>query len=142
MINAKSIGLARARDVHQTIIVETLFNLRPEVKLHRGWSILPEALVTENPYDNYPDIIVKDETKTPVFCMEITRKWSLKYDIRKCEKLQERFPDCAFFVYNYETDILYGLTPDGLWLNSNENSLVCPLFLHPIMDYIFVPEIF
>ena len=43
-----------------------------------GWDILPEALVTEDPNDNYPDIIIKDEHKRLVFSMEITRRRSIR----------------------------------------------------------------
>ena len=107
MIDAKAIGSPRAWNLHQEIIVETLLDLRPEVKLHRGWKILPEALVTEDPNDKYPDIIIKDERKRLIFSMEITRKDYISYDRRKCLQLQQRFPWAEFYIYNYETDILY-----------------------------------
>ena len=43
MIDVKAIGSPRALDLHQEIIVETIINLRPEVKQHCGWKIMPEA---------------------------------------------------------------------------------------------------
>lgn len=140
MINAKAIGSPRAWDLHQEIIVETLLNLRPEVKMHRGWKILPEALVTDDPNDNYPDIIIKDERKRLVFSMEITRKAYISYDRRKCIQLQQRFPWAEFYIYNYETDVLYSLGEDGLWYNSQEYEIRSRLFEQPLLDYIYIPE--
>ena len=140
MINAKSIGSPRAWDLHQEIIVETLFNLRPEVKLHRGWKILPEALVTEDPNDKYPDIIIKDEHKRLVFSMEITRRDYIWRDRQKCLQLQQRFPWAEFYIYNYETDILYALGKDGQWYNSQEYEIRSHLFERPLLGYIYVPE--
>ena len=35
-------------------------------------------MVTEDPNDNYPDIIIKDEHKRLVFSMEITRMRSIR----------------------------------------------------------------
>jgi len=140
MIDAKAIGSPRAWNLHQEIIVETLFNLRPEVRLLRGWKILPEALVTEDPNDNYPDIIIKDEHKRLVFSMEITWKKYIRYDIRKCEQLRLRFPDAEFYIYNYETDILYALGDDGCWYSSEEYTITSRLFERPLAEYIFVPD--
>ena len=140
MIDVKAIGSPRAWDLHQEIIVETLFNLRPEVKLHRGWKILPEALVTEDPNDKYPDIIIKDEHKRLIFSMEITRKDYISYDRRKCLQLQQRFPRAEFYIYNYETDILYALGEDGQWYNSQKYEINSSLFERPLLDYIYVPE--
>ena len=140
MINAKAIGSPRAWDLHQKIIVKTIVNMMPEVEANPGWDILPEALVTEDPNDNYPDIIIKDEHKRLVFSMEITRKKYIRYDIRKCEQLQRRFPDAEFYVFNYETDILYALGDDGLWYSSEDYEISSCLFLHPLLDYIYVLE--
>ena len=140
MINAKAIGSPRAWDLHQKIIVKTIFNMMPEVEANPGWDILPEALVTEDPNDNYPDIIIKDEYKRLVFSMEITRKKYIRYDIRKCEQLQRRFPDAEFYIFNYETDILYTLDDDGQWYSSENYEIGSRLFERPLLEYIFVPE--
>lgn len=140
MINVKQIGSPRARDYHQRIISETMYNMHDEVMAHPGWYIVGEALVTKNPYDNYPDIIVKDEDKYPVFIMEIANKKGISYDRRKCLKLQERFPDCEFYIFNYETDVLYQLTEDGTWLSSNEYDIHSEIFKYPLFDYIYIPE--
>lgn len=140
MINAKAIGSPRAWDLHQKIIIKTIVNMMPEVEENPGWDILPEALVTEDPNDNYPDIIIKDERKRLVLSMEITRKKYIRYDIRKCEQLQQRFPDAEFYIYNYETDILYALDDNGQWFNSEEYEIGSRLFERPLMEYIFVPE--
>ena len=140
MIDVKAIGSPRAWDLHQEIIIETILNMRPEVKLHRGWKILPEALVTEDPNDKYPDIIIKDEHKRLIFSMEVTRKDYISYDRRKCLQLQQRFPDAEFYIYNYETDILYALGKDGQWYNSRDYEINSRLFERPLLDYIFVPE--
>lgn len=140
MIDVKTIGSPRAWDLHQEIIIETILNLRPEVKQHRGWKILPEALVTEDPNDKYPDIIIKDEHKRLIFSMEITRKDYISYDRRKCLQLKQRFPWVEFFIYNYETDILYALGHDGQWYNSQEYEITSRLFERPLLDYIYVPE--
>ena len=140
MIDVKAIGSPRAWDLHQEIIIETILNMRPEVKLHRGWKILPEALVTEDPNDKYPDIIIKDEHKRLIFSMEVTRKDYISYDRRKCLQLQQRFPDAEFYIHNYETDILYALGEDGQWYNSQDYEINSRLFERPLLDYIFVPE--
>jgi hypothetical protein len=140
MINAKAIGLARARDLHQTIISGTIYNMWPEIIARRGWRLMGEGLVTDNPNDNYPDIVIKDEYKRLVFSLEITRKKYISYDIRKCHQLQQRFPNAEFYIFNYETDTLYALGDDGLWYNSNENSINSRLFEQPLMEYIYLPE--
>lgn len=140
MISVKQVGSPRAWDYHQEIILETIINLHPEVDQHPGWKILYESLVTKNRYDNYPDIIIKDEYKYPVFIMEVTNRKGISYDRRKCLKLQARFPECEFYIFNYETDILYTLTADGTWLSSEDYILKSALFLHPILDYIFIPK--
>lgn len=139
-MDLKGIGSPRAREIHQWIITETVINMHPEIRARRGWRILYEALVTEDPYDNYPDIIVKDEHKRLVFSMEITRSWGMTYDRRKCVQLKERFPEAEFFIYNYETDVLYALGEDGLWYSSREYVLTSRLFKQPVLNYIFVPE--
>jgi len=140
MIDVKKIGSPRAWDLHQEIIVETLINLRPEVRLHRGWKILPEALVTENPNDKYPDIIIKDQTGLLVFSMEITHSRYFHYDRRKCEELLVRFPEAEFFIYNYETDVLFQLSADGQWYSSTDFVLHSRLFRQPVLDYIYIPD--
>ena len=140
MIDAKAIGSPRAWDLHQKIIVKTIFNMMPEVEVNPGWDILPEALVTEDPNDNYPDIIIKDEHKRLVFSMEITRKKYIRYDIRKCEQLQQRFPDAEFYIFNYETDILYTLDDDGQWYSSENYEIGSRLFERPLLEYIYLPE--
>lgn len=142
MINAKAIGSPRAWDLHQKIIIKTIVNMMPEVEENPGWDILPEALVTEDPNDNYPDIIIKDERKRLVFSMEITRKKYIRYDIRKCEQLQQRFPDAEFYIFNYETDILYTLDDDGQWYSSENYEIGSRLFVRPLMEYIYIPDKF
>jgi len=140
MIDVKAIGSPRAWDLHQKIIIKTIMRMNDEVEQHVGWDILPEALVTDNPNDKYPDIIIKDECKRLVFSMEITRSSYSRYDRRKCEELKQRFPNAEFFIYNYETDVLYFLDDDFQWYNSEEYELRSRLFQHPILDYIYVPE--
>ena len=140
MINVKAIGSPRAWDLHQKIILKTIVNMMPEVEQNPSWDILPEALVTENPNDNYPDIIIKDERKRLVFSMEITRRDYIWRDRQKCLQLQQRFPWAEFYIYNYETDILYALGEDGQWYNSQEYEIRSRLFERPLLDYIYVPE--
>ena len=140
MINAKAIGSPRARQIHQLIITETVIAMHSEVRMRRGWYILYESTVTDNPYDNYPDIVIFDEHNTLQFSMEITRKWGMSYDKKKCLQLQQRFPDAEFYIYNYETDILYALGENGQWYNSQDYEINSRLFERPLLDYIFVPE--
>ena len=140
MIDVKAIGSPRARMIHQLIITETVIAMHPEVRSRRGWNILYEATVTDNPYDNYPDIIILDERKTLQFSLEIAHKKGMSYDRKKCLQLQQRFPWTEFYIYNYETDILYALGEDGQWYNSQEYEITSRLFEHPLLDYIFVPE--
>lgn len=140
MVDVKAIGSPRAWDLHQEIIMETIINLRPEIKMRHRWKIMPEALVTENPNDKYPDIIIKDEHKRLVFSMEITHSRYFSYDRKKCEELQQRFPNAEFFIYNYETDVLFALSDEGIWYNSREYELTSRFFQRPILEYIYVPE--
>ncbi len=140
MIDVKAIGSPRARQIHQLIITETVIAMHSEVRMRRGWYILYESTVTDNPYDNYPDIVIFDEHNTLQFSMEITRKWGMSYDKKKCLQLQQRFPDAEFYIYNYETDILYALGEDGQWYNSRDYEINSRLFERPLLDYIFVPE--
>ena len=140
MIDVKAIGSLRARQIHQLIITETVIAMHSEVRMRRGWYILYESTVTDNPYDNYPDIVIFDEHNTLQFSMEITRKWGMSYDKKKCLQLQQRFPDAEFYIYNYETDILYALGEDGQWYNSWAYEINSRLFERPLLDYIFVPE--
>lgn len=140
MIDVKVIGSPRARQIHQLIITETVIAMHSEVRMRRGWYILYESTVTDNPYDNYPDIVIFDEHNTLQFSMEITRKWGMSYDKKKCLQLQQRFPDAEFYIYNYETDILYALGEDGQWYNSQDYEINSRLFERPLLDYIFVPE--
>lgn len=142
MIDIKPIGSPRAWDLHQKIILKTIINMMPEVERHMGWDILPEALVTEDPNDNYPDIIIKDEHKRLIFSMEITRKAYISYDRRKCLQLQQRFPWAEFYIYNYETDLLYALGDDGQWFDSKNYDIMSRLFTRPLLDYIYVPEVY
>lgn len=140
MINAKTIGSPRARNIHQLIITETVVAMHQEVRARRGWNILYEATVTDNPYDNYPDIIILDEHKRLQFSLEITRRWGMSYDRKKCLQLKRRFPDAEFYIFNYETDTLYALGDDGLWYNSNDVEIFSSLFESPLLNYIYVPE--
>ena len=140
MINAKAIGLARARDLHQIIISGTVVTMWPEINARRGWRLMGEALVTENPNDKYPDIVIKDEHKRLVFSMEITRRDYIWRDRQKCLQLQQRFPWAEFYIYNYETDVLCALGEDGQWYNSQDYEIRSRLFERPLLDYIYVPE--
>lgn len=135
-MKTSGIGLARARERHQTIILETIVKMHAEVKQHKGWKILAEALITDNPWDNYPDIIVKDNDKYPVFVMEIIRRHTFYYDRKKCIALKARFSECEFYIYNYETDVLYYLSENSVWLTSQDYDFMHPLFQKPIMEYI------
>jgi len=140
MINAKAIGSPRARNIHQLIITETVVSMHQEVRARRGWNILYEATVTDDPYDNYPDIIILDEHRRLQFSLEITRRWGMSYDRKKCLQHKRRFPDAEFYIFNYETDTLYALGDDGLWYSSEEYSINSRLFDRPLMEYIYLPE--
>lgn len=120
MVDLKTIGSPRARQIHPLNITETVIAMHREVRVRRGWYILYESTVTDNPYDNYPDVVIFDEYNTLQFSMEITRKWGMSYDKKKCLQLKQRFPWAEFFIYNYETDVLYALGDDGQWYNSKE----------------------
>ena len=77
MYDLKSIGSPRARELHQQIIAGTIYNMWPEIVEARRWKLLGEATVTDDPNDNYPDIIIKDPHKRLVFCLEISHGVSL-----------------------------------------------------------------
>ena len=140
MINLTGISSPRARNIHQLIITETLLNMHPEIKARRGWHMMYEATVTDNPLDNYPDIIVMNPKGELQFSLEITRNWGMSYDKRKGLMLKQRFPNAEFFIYNYERDILYGLGDDLQWYSSEQFELRSRLFALPILEYIYVPE--
>ena len=140
MYDLKSIGSPRARELHQQIIAGTIYNMWPEIVMARKWKLIGEATVTDDPNDNYPDIVIKDSHKHLMFSLEISRNWGISYDRRKCLMLQQRFPDAEFFVYNYETDTLYRLGKDGLWYSSRDYELCSRFFERPLLDYIYLPE--
>ncbi|MDY6380116.1 MAG: hypothetical protein SPK90_04890 [Bacteroidales bacterium] len=140
MYDLKSIGSPRARELHQEIIAGTIYNMWPEIVVARKWKLIGEATVTDDPNDNYPDIIIKDPHKRLVFSLEITRSWGLSYDRRKGHMLKQRFPEAEFFIYNYETDVLWGLGEDGLWYSSREYEISSRFFERPLLEYIYLPE--
>jgi hypothetical protein len=53
---------------------------------------------------------------------------------------EERFPDAEFYIFNYETDVLYTLGSDGQWYSSREDEISSRLFVRPLTEYIYVPE--
>ncbi len=136
MGRVKGIASPRTRDLHQRIIIRTCINMFPEMD-EQGLDILAEALVTKNPFDRYPDIIVKADEDTPVFVMEVTQGDGYYYDRRKCRILKQRFPDCEFYIYHYERDILYHLAEDNTFLSSLAYEFCSPLFQRPVFDYVY-----
>ena len=83
MYDLKSIGSPRARELHQEIIAGTIYNMWPEIVVARKWKLIGEATVTDDPNDNYPDIIIKDPHKRLVFSLEITRSWDCRTTVAK-----------------------------------------------------------
>ena len=140
MTKLRGIGSPRARSIHQEIISGTLVNMWDEIKQKPAWKLMCQATVTENPNDNYPDIIVWNESKKLVFSLEITRNWSISYDRRKAIRLKARFPNAEFFIYNYESGILYALKSDNTWADSREYNIMSSLLKKPLLDYIYLPD--
>lgn len=58
----------------ETIYSKEIIRCRP----HSWLGHSAGSMVTEDPNDNYPDIIIKDEHKRLVFSMEITRRRSIR----------------------------------------------------------------
>lgn len=134
---AKGIGGSRHIREHQRFIRRICNLMWTEVSAIPGWDVLPEATVTDNPYDCYPDVTVVDENGLPVVCIEICTHRQLWYNRRKGESLLARFPHLAFFIYDYERDVLYATDCNcGGWVSSAEAETTSPHFSRPILDYI------
>lgn len=134
---SQGIGFPRPRLQHQRLIMQTIRRMCDEIMAIPGWEILPEATVTDNPYDRYPDIVVFDENRIPVMTFEFCLHKQIPYNKRKGYILFERFPEATFFIYDYERQILLGMDREHpQWVDNREVALYSPYLKYPIMDYI------
>ena len=131
-----AIGSPRPRKQHQRVMFQLA--RRSYLELERqGLEILTEQTVTEDCNDLAPDLVIFNKYEIPVSIIEITRTYQLRAIMDKCEELMERFPDAEYFVYDYETDILYRFAPEySKWLSSEEYELFSAYLSEPVMNYI------
>ena len=135
-----AIGSPRPSWQHQRVMNRTLFNMHDEVE-GQGFIILPEATVTDDWDDLAPDLIVFDKYYNPQMIIEISTHKELRAIMRKCNELIVRFPVAEYFVYDYETDILYRFAPEyNKWLSSEESELFSAYLSEPVMNYINIDK--
>lgn len=130
------IGMSpRPKWQHQRAMAK--MSIRSSLELEKkGLEILTEATVTDDWDDKAPDLVIFDRTMRPLSIIEITRSYQLHAIMDKCEELMERFPDAEYFVYDYETTILYGYAPEyDKWLSSDEYELWSAYLSQPVKNY-------
>ena len=131
-----AIGSPRPKKQHQRVMSRMHANSYFELK-RKGMEMLTEQTVTEDCNDLAPDLVIFNKYEIPVSIIEITRTYQLRAIMDKCEELMERFPDAEYFVYDYETDILYRFAPEyNKWLSSEEYELFSAYLSELVMNYI------
>ena len=100
--NYTGIGMSpRPKFLHQDYMLHTAHNMYDEV-FANGNIVRTESTVTNNWDDKAPDVIIYNRSNIPLMLLEITTHRECSKIMRKCEKLQARFPECECFVFDYE----------------------------------------
>lgn len=139
--NYTGIGMSpRPKWRHQNVI--RIAQRRAYDELERqGLIMLSEATVTDNWDDLAPDLVIFDQQAEPLSIIEITTHKESKNIIEKCYDLIPRFPETEYFVYDYETNILY--TYDGInniWVTSETRTIYSNYLRKPLITYLLLSE--
>ena len=130
------IGSPRPKWQHQRAMNKMAHRAYDELD-HRGLEILSEATVTDDWDDLAPDLVIFNSYNIPVSIIEITTHRMLRPIIDKCYELIPRFPEAEYFVYDYESEILYKYDAlHDLWLSSQEYNLRSQFLKKPVLDYL------
>ena len=135
--NYTGIGMSpRPKWQHQHVIRRALLRTSEELE-EQGLFMLSESTVTRNWDDLAPDLVIFNQRHQPLSIIEITTRRECKRIISKCDELIERFPAAEFFVYDYDSEILYGFRADTQeWLTS-ENYVISSRYLtNPLLEYL------
>lgn len=135
--NYTGIGMSpRPKWRHQNVIRRAMHRAYNELE-EQGLLMLSEATVTNDWNDLAPDLVIFNEEYEPLSIIEITTHKECKAIIKKCYDLIERFPETEYFVYDYETEIVYAYdaTTDE-WVNSNAYEIVSQYLRMPLSDYL------
>ena len=136
--NYTGIGMSpRPKWQHQFLLGDLLQNLADELP-RRYFAVATEVTITDDWNDKAPDLVVFcRQTMQPLLFIEITTHRERSRIMRKCEKLQARFPECECFVFDYETHDLFLLDIEQrCWHSNNDADLYSAYLQYPLMHYI------
>ena len=135
--NYTGIGMSpRPKFLHQDYMLHTAYAMYEEV-FSNGMIVRTEATVTDDLDDKAPDVIIYTRNNFPLMFLEITTHRERSRIMRKCEKLQARFPECECFVFDYETHDLFLLDVEQrCWHSNNDADLYSAYLQYPLMHYI------
>ena len=135
--NYTGIGMSpRPKFLHQDYLLHTAHAMYDEV-FANGMIVRTESTVTDNWDDKAPDVIIYNRNDAPLMFLEITTHRECRKIMRKCEKLQTRFPDCECFVFDYEMRELFFLDVEQrCWLSSKYYDLSSIHLSQPLIHYI------
>lgn len=121
---------------HQMVMSQLLANMYFEL-IPKGYVPLTEATVTDNWNDLAPDIVVFDQNNVPMMIVEITTHKECYEILQKCEELMERFPYAEYFVYDYESEVLFGFDDASQEWFTSLDAEICSRFLkRPLLEYL------
>lgn len=133
---SSGVGFPRPKWQHQEVMDRLHFNARTELR-EQGIKCLTEATVTDDWDDLAPDVVFFDRTYHPLTMVEITHKKQLKAIMNKCYELIERFPESEYFIYDYETELLYMYDAQAdCWLSSLKYELFSAYLSRPLITYL------
>lgn len=135
--NYTGIGMSpRPQFLHQDYMLHIAHTMYDEV-FANGMIVRTESTVTDNWDDKAPDVIIYNRNNVPLMFLEITIHRECRKIMRKCERLQTRFPACECFVFDYETHELFLLDVAQRCWHSNDDAELCSAYLaQPLMHYI------
>lgn len=135
--NYTGIGMSpRPKFLHQDYMAHTLHFMYDEV-FANGMIVRTESTVTDDLDDKAPDVIIYNRNNVPLMFLEITTHRECRKIMRKCEKLQTRFPACECFVFDYEMRELFLLDmAQRCWQSQADADLYSAYLTHPLMHYI------
>ena len=135
--NYTGIGMSpRPKWQHQRVMSSLLRNMYAELQL-QGFEPLTEATVTDDWDDLAPDIVIFDKNQNPLSIIEITTHKECRLIIRKCHELIVRFPETEYFVYDYESDVLYLYDASTQeWITSEDYEIGSRYLSRPLLEYL------
>ena len=133
------VGSPAPRNLHQHLNFLFMRQAYDEIA-RQGLDIYWGVGITEAFNARIPDVTVfEKETRYPLMVVEIAKHRDLGRDLRKCDSdLVHQFPDAEYYVFDYETEILYALDAErGEWLSSEDYALRSAYLSRPVIDYFY-----